>query len=348
MINAFCFYYGNDSWSRGGRYFFDAWQRQEEVRIISWDKPADDSLHREPVMPSADHPGVGLGPVERMAGVVGSPRVGFVVWETTIIPPEKLNVLRSLDAIWTTSRWGRQLLLNNGIGAEKISVVPKGVDVERFKPGPGKDHSLRRFRFLFVGKWEIRKGVEDLLQAFADEFHVDEPVELVIHGSNPYLRGFDLERNIRHVLGSRVASVIASRPLAEEGMVRLYNSCDAFVLPTRGEGWGLPIMEAMACGLPVIVTEYSAPREYLSQETAYLIGVEKLIPVCDPIFFRAGTAYGEWAQPDLGHLRKLMRHVFENQAEAREKGQAGRADVCCRWTWDHAVTTARSVLKAVS
>src|SRR5215813_5478408 len=192
MINAFCFYYGENGWSRGGRYFFDAWQKREQVRIIAWDGPTRESDPSRANVPSNLDPGVGLGPIECMVKVVGSKRIAFVVWETTILPPAKINVLRSMDEVWTPSRWGRQLLVNNGIEASKVRVVPKGVDVQKFKPELRQDVAANRFRFLFVGKWEVRKGVEDLIRAFCAEFRAVEPVELVLHGANPYLPNFSL------------------------------------------------------------------------------------------------------------------------------------------------------------
>jgi glycosyltransferase involved in cell wall biosynthesis len=222
--------------------------------------------------------------------------------------------------------------------------VPEGVDVESFQRGPyEEDDTSRPFRFLCVGKWEQRKGIEDLINAFCDCFTPDEPVELLLHCFNPYLPGFDLEAHVRRSVPANAPAMVASHPTDQAGMIRLYNSCDAFVLPTRGEGWGLPITEAMACELPVIVTEYSAPLEYLNQSCAYLIPVEKLVPADDPYFFPA-HGLGQWALPDFQSLRQLLRHVFENRAEARAKGRQARAEVCRQWTWDHAVEKARHLL----
>jgi glycosyltransferase involved in cell wall biosynthesis len=114
--------------------------------------------------------------------------------------------------------------------------------------------------------------------------------------------------------------------------------------PAHAEGWGLPVTEAMACGLPVIVTDYSAPAEYLSDDCTYLIPVERFVPVRDAYFFPSGGALGVWAQPDAGALRELMRRAFENPEEAREKGRRARAKVCARLTWGHAATNARRLL----
>ena len=342
MINAFCYYYGVDSWSRHAREFFGAWQKQQDVIITSWNRPDATTprlLLREP---HAGYPGIGLGPIEPMVHVTGSKRIAFIVWEPTLIPASKVKILKSMDAVWTPSTWGRQLLINNGLEADKIGVVPEGVDTERFKPAATPREQSRPFRFLYVGKWEERKGTEDLIKAFCAEFQPDEPVELVLHGWNPYVPRFDLHAIIRRIAGTHAPAIVASFPLSDDEMVRLYNSCDAFVLPTRGEAWGLPITEAMACGLPVIVTDYSAPLDYLDRDCAYLIEVEKMIPVDDPFFFLPGL--GDWAQPDVNSLRRLMRHVFENPEEARAKGIAARERMRNHWTWDHAVNKALHLL----
>lgn len=346
MINAFCFYFGADSWSRHARQLFGAWRKQEPIIISSWNKPASgDDPAVESAPPSPVAPGIGLGPIERMTSVVGSRRIAYVVWETTVMPPDKVKILQSMDEVWTPSNWGRRLLVDNGIAEDRVGVVPEGVDVEKFRSAEEARGGGRPFRFLFVGKWEGRKGVELLIDAYREEFRPEEPVELVLHGWNPYLPGFNLEANIRRAVGGRrTPPVVASRPVTEDALTRLYNSCDVFVLPTRAEGWGLPITEAMACGLPVIVTDYSAPVDYLNDDVAYMIPVEKLVPVHDPYFFPGGSALGVWAQPDAGALRRLMRRVYENPDEAREKGRRARAEVCARWTWDHAAAAARRLL----
>jgi glycosyltransferase involved in cell wall biosynthesis len=346
MINAFCFYFGDDSWSRHARYFFSAWQKTEPVRIISWNEsdPGDDGFRAsDRTLASTSDPGIGLGPIELMTSIVGSRRIAYVVWETTTLPADKVAILQTMDEVWTPSLWGRQILIDNQINAAKVGVVPEGVDVECFLRWPETNDSRRPFRFLCVGKWEQRKGVEDLINAFCDCFQRDEPVELVLHCFNPYLPGFDLEAHIRRCVPLNGPKIIASHPTDQSGMIRLYNSCDAFVLPTRAEGWGLPITEAMACELPVIVTEYSAPLEYLSPAFAYLIPVEKLVSAHDPHFFSA-SEFGLWALPDFLSLRRLLRHVFESPAEAREKGRRARAEVCRQWTWDHAVRKAQRLI----
>ena len=102
----------------------------------------------------------------------------------------------------------------------------------------------------------------------------------------------------------------------------LYKSVDAFVLPSRGEGWGRPIVEAMAMGLPVIATNWSGMTEYMTNENSYLIAVERLEEVVN------GPFKGHrWALPCVKHLGELMRHVVTNRKEAQGKGRVARRDM---------------------
>jgi glycosyltransferase involved in cell wall biosynthesis len=285
--------------------------------------------------------GIGIGPIDSMSRIEGRTRIGFVVWETSRLLASTVELLRGLDELWTPSAWGRQVLVANGIDENRVFVVPEGVDAARFTPGQRPEN--RRFRFLCNARWQARKGTADLIDAFCREFGPDEPVELVLRciatGREPLI-----EEHVAALRQPHPPIVGISRQFDGDAIVDLYRNCDAFVLPTKGEGWGLPIVEAMACGLPVIVTNHSAPADYLDHSIAYLIGVASMIPAYDPIWYPHRTAYGQWAQPDVEHLQSLMRHVFEHRDEAKATGQRARDAVSARLTWDRAATVASDLL----
>jgi glycosyltransferase involved in cell wall biosynthesis len=289
--------------------------------------------------------GIGIGAIEDLSRVEGDKRIGFAVWETSILRTPDVRRLQQLDEVWTATEWGRQLLTSNGIREELVRVVPEGVDAARFTPAePSAPRGGRPFRFLCVARWQVRKGLEELIAAFCREFAPHEPVELVLRCITAAWEP-PAEQRVAALLRPPHPPVIAIGELLDrQELVDLYRSADAFVLPTKAEGWGLPISEAMACGLPVIVTSYSAPADYLDDSTAYLIRVASMVPAYDPIWYPHPTAFGFWAQPDVEHLQALMRHVYEHPEEAREKGRRAREAVVTRMTWEHAADAACRVL----
>ena len=173
-------------------------------------------------------------------------------------------------------------------------------------------------------------------------------MELILHCHNPYLPGFDIDRALASLQLPAHAPIRASKPLPLPALAALYGACDVLVLPTKAEGWGLPIIEALACGIPAIATNYSGHTMFLNDDNGYLVDVERMIPVDDPFFYGSGEPLGVWAQPSVDHLQALMRRAFADAAERRRKGQQARRDVVRQWTWDDAARVAHRRLQEVA
>ena len=276
--------------------------------------------------------------------VTGQPRrrkssSRWVVWETTELPERQRDACEAVEYLWTPSTWGRANLLANGFAAERIAIVPEGVDTRFFTPAEERG-SGRPFRFLMVGKWEERKFPEGLLRAFTKEFKPSEPVELYLHAHNSYLPGFSLAQAVA-ATASNDHAIVLGAPCDKAALRSLYRSADCFVLPTRAEGWGLPILESMSCGVPAIVTRYSAPLDYVDDSNGYLIDVQRLVEAHDPVF---DIHTGLWAEPDEHHLAHLMRQAFRETGERMAKGAQARNSAMA-FTWRNA---ARTSLEAIS
>jgi len=372
VLNFASYFFAPGGWGTHARSFAGALHRLEPIALWPWQSPRPlaepergvPELLAAGLEPRADAPIVAIVPGLQMPEIVGRCKIGFFVWETTHIHRDFCQLLDRFDYLWVPSLWQREIAIASGLAGDRIGVVPEGVDPEFFQPkfvqpklvSVGRENQddwdleTRPFRFVCVGKWERRKGIDLLIRAFGQAFSPHDRVELVLHSHNGYLPNFDLAAAIAQAvrrLGAEHHRILPSHPAGRSGLTRLLHSADAFVLPTRGEGWGLPILEAMACGLPCIVTDWSGLRAFAHPGNAYLIPVKALVPVDDPQFFDPNLDWGRWAEPDSEALVELMRRVYHDRAAARRIGAIARAEAAEFWTWDRAAQTAHQHLAAL-
>lgn len=274
-------------------------------------------------------------------------RIAYTVWESTRLPDAWMAPLAAADRIWTASAWGRRVFAANGFDPARIDVVPEGVDPALFNPGipPTGAFPAAPFKFLAVGRWERRKGMAELVQAFDSEFGDRDDALLVLAGVYAGRADLDLGSELRALRLRRPDRLKIVPPVkAHQTFAGIYTACDAFVAPSRAEGWGLPVIEAMACGLPAIVTGYSGPTAFIG-EHAWRVD-HRLVPVDDPFFERSDDDLGLWAEPDWEHLKFLMRQVYERRDAARERGLAGSGHVRREFSWERAAGVAEARIRS--
>lgn len=213
-----------------------------------------------------------------------------------------------------------------------------------------------RYVFLSMFKWELRKGWDVLLSAYHDAFGPNAPPELrnrttlilKVNLKTRYSRGLSV-RNIGSYLRQWARDtgsiprftgleslphiVIIAGGFSNTDLARLYRSADAFVFPSRGEGWGLPASEAMTMGLPLIMTPWSGLTGFITDDTCFQIPLDGLeeIPqqTWDAYGFEAGK---KWALPSRNGTADLMRYVVAHPEHAREVGRRGRQLVLQRFS----------------
>ncbi len=167
-----------------------------------------------------------------------------------LILKKHLKELELADYIAVTSECTRQSLLEHGIAEKRILLTPLGVDSERFIPTEKLTDDV--FRVLYVGQLRLRKGVQYLLKAW-DGLRLKN-AELLLAGDvvpefQPILRQYLSRNPTIKLLGHA------------EDPVRVYQQASVCVLPTLEDGFGLVVLEAMACGVPVIITEQTGAKD---------------------------------------------------------------------------------------
>jgi glycosyltransferase involved in cell wall biosynthesis len=258
-------------------------------------------------------------------------RIGYTVFETDRIPHHWTAYCNQKDEIWVPCTFNQATFADAGVIREQIHVLPHAIDTQRFRPDvcPLPLPYRYGFQFLSLFHFQRRKGWDVLLRAYLRAFRSTDDVCLILKTTGEHIEE-SLRELIEEECGSNAipALQLNTETLPREKMPALFAAADCFVLPSRGEGFGLPIAEAMACGLPVITTDWGGVRDFVSEQNGYSVHVEKLVPPDDWFcaMTKADTTH-RWAEPDVDHLCALLRHVYEHREEARAKGQAARTTI---------------------
>ena len=264
----------------------------------------------------------------------GKYKIGYTMLETTGIPKEWVKQCNMMDEVWVPSHFNENTFRDSGVKVP-IHVIPLGVDPSYYSPNIVSYKNHDKYTFLSVFEWGERKAPEILLKGFSKAFKNTDNVVLICKVINND-GGINIDEEIRKLnLPKNGPEIIFlyNTKFADYEMSTLYRSTDCFVIPTRGEGWGMPILEAMACGLPVIATNWSSQVDFYNEKNGYPIDVEKLIDAKAKCPYYDGF---KWANPSEEHLIYLMRYVYEHQNEAKNKGLYAAEEVRKKWTWDAA------------
>lgn len=268
------------------------------------------------------------------------------MFETDSLPSDWVPRLNRMDEIWVPASFNVTSFRQAGVTVP-IEVVPGGVDATLYRPGlrPLRIPGTRGIVFLAVFEWSFRKGWDVLLKAWAEAFGPNDDVSLVLRTA-PFTGGVRADTSVSDLIDRHLESIGHSRrnvapivlmdwPVSREDFPRLYATADVFVSSSRGEGWGRPMMEAMASRLPTVATRWSGNLDFMDDDNSMLIDVEGIVPVdnrSEFTFFRGQC----WAEPSAPHLADIMRRLAAEPDLRRRLGARARQDIERRWQWKYA------------
>jgi len=241
----------------------------------------------------------------------------FIQYDSMFDNVERLNdlavgkeTLNDADRIIAVSEATRQYVLSLGAKPQKIRVLHNGVDIDHFKPIPGKREAMRR-KFgispkaivaLTVRRLVYKNGVDILIESAAIAVKKNPNVVFLVVGKGPdqnsvqeRTRQLGIEANFK-LVGF----------VSDADLPACYNAADFFVLPSKsGEGLPLVALEAMACGLPVVATDVGGIKEILLGNYGVLVPPNQPEAMAKAIF--------EYSRTDLSHRRLELRQAVEEK-----------------------------------
>ena len=295
------------------------WERKEHIIEENWHQmtPEQQELLLKPY--KQEHIGIIKTTPQLFHMNKSEFRIGYTMVENTKIGKRWTELCNEMDAIFVPSAFLIDVFKECGV-TRPIKSVKQGVNSARF---PYFDRKPKeKYIFGTIGHIDDRKNWEDLVRAFSSEFDNNEPVELWIKNSNPYFAH-------KAFRDERIKTI--NKFYSFDDITRFYNLLDCFVFPSHAEGSGLPPREAMATGLPTIVTNWSGLTEVALPEYSY-----PLQPISiDHPDVRGEEQPGFMAKIDIAEMMYNMRYCFENQEKAKMKGKLASEFIHREYNWDN-------------
>jgi glycosyltransferase involved in cell wall biosynthesis len=277
----------------------------------------------------------------------GGMTLEYFGWEESGLPASMVDDFNAyLDGVGVMSTYVREVLRDAGVTVP-IHVVANGVeapDPTATVEAPELD-GLSDFVFLHVSSAFPRKGVDVLLRAYFEAFDSSSPVSLVLKTfPNPHNRVGELLDELRATHHDPPDVRWIDRDFEDRELDALYGLADCYVHPARGEGFGLPVAEAMAAGVPVIAVAHAGLADFVSEETAVTVPF-----TLTPAESHFGLSGSRWAEPDRGALAAAMAAMAArpDAPEVRACVERARALIAVEYTWEAAARRWRSLISEV-
>ncbi|MFN7990188.1 MAG: glycosyltransferase [Thermoanaerobaculia bacterium] len=280
--------------------------------------------------PREPFPAVAFGLANAFRRCRGGLRVGYSMLEVDGLPPDWVDGANEMDEVWVPSTFNAATFANAGV-RRPITVMPLGVDTDYFRPDGARFRNPDGlFVFLSIFEWNERKAPRLLLEAFSRAFSARDPVVLVCKVLNlePTV---DVPREVNRCLlrpgGGRIR-ILLNGQVPYSQLPALYRSADCYVAATHGEGWNMPLVEAMACGVPAIATDWSSHRDIVTESCGFPLATLGTSAASGSPYHRGFS----WAEPDPDHLVELLRFAAGHPEAVKARGERAAGTARSEWS----------------
>lgn len=229
--------------------------------------------------------------------------------------------MRVPDALFVSSHWAKQVVLQNNINTP-THVIPLGVNRDIFDYTKFPLPNTEKYIFINIGKWEIRKGHDILIDIFRSAFPTEKDVELWVIASehtNSYSSPDELTNwKKKYSVDPRVKLSSGVNNQYELAHIISQASCGIFM--SRAEGWNLELLECMAMNKPTIATNYSAHTEFCTNDNSYLVDIDSTEKAIDNKAFIGQGSWAKISQKQIDQCIEYMRMVYNHQIRSNIAG----------------------------
>jgi hypothetical protein len=249
--------------------------------------------------------------------------VAHFFWETSRLPRSWVWNLNLMDEVWTGDKYHAEVFQSSGVKVP-IFIYPQAMDVSLGTPKPFVIENKPRFLFYSIFQWIERKNPELLIRAFYEEFDGHKDVGLLLKTYGLDFSPNEMDKVVKNIKRLKLQYarknpppiLLYDRLMTRDDIYRLHATGDCFVLPHRGEGWGITQAEAALMNKPVISTTLGGVHDWISRKNYQQLDRYKYTPVTGMDFVPWYTSDQQWADPDLDQLKEKMRWVYENYGKA--------------------------------
>lgn len=272
--------------------------------------------------------------------------VGSTYCETSAMIQSYVEKCNEMDIIWAYSRHNLHYMKTSGVNVPiryiRQSIVTKKNNNLKDQQILTALDQMPSFKFLSIFQWVPRKGHDILLRVFFEEFKKKDDVALIIKTNKMGRSSIEQEMIVKEIeeikrkFGeheTRAPVYVFTDILTEEQMDTLYQECNAFVLPSRGEALGIPYLEAGSFGLPVIATGWGGQTDFLTDQNSFVVDYQ-IVPISEKFYTGYYNQGQLWAEPSVDDLKKKMRTVYDDYTMAKKKGLLLKKDIELNYNWE--------------
>lgn len=282
--------------------------------------------------------------------------MGFCVWEGDKVPKSWINNFEDdrVDYILVPSNHTRDAIINTLKESKlkksnqqkifnKIKVIPHGYDPNKYY----KKEVIKPKCFTFIANKGWSNGIRDrgglqfLFKAFKEEFTGKDNVQLIAKLNPVYNKpNWNIKEEMSKLNLSGNAKMFTNLSvMSDEQLNNFYNNGDVFVNTSMAEAFCLPCIESMACGVPVITTEFGGQSDYVNNVNGWILKQGRMCNwSTEPMY--SGT---KWKKPNVKEIRKMLRYCYENQDKVKYKSVKA-LETSKQYTWKD---TAKKLLELI-